>query len=833
MNPTAPPNSSFRLPPSSFSTSLRRRYREFALIARDPVLMISLLYCGLFLFIFVIFPLYRGTANGFLNADATGPWYTRLSLKYFARFFDAYYGPYQRQVFLNTLEMGLLTAFGGTVLGFIFAYTIVRCSPPLKGLIHLLALVPTVSPPFALALSTILLFGRNGLISHKLLGMEFPVGANDVYGLDGLVFVQVITFFSVAYLIVRAMLERLDPSMEEAAHSLGAGKFHIFRTVTLPLLIPGIAGSFLLLFVESLADLGNPLFISGNLTVLSAQIFLAVAGEYDYQKASALAFVLLLPTLVVFLVQRYYVTRRSYVSVTGKPTGGHITVREPYIRWPFIVISLLMCALIVLLYATIIYGSLANAWGSDFSPTLRHWELLVTRGIEAVLDTTFLSAFATPIAALTGMVIAFLVVRKRFSGKDTLDFVSNLGGAVPGTILGIGFVLAFATPPWFVVAILYGFLAFYLATTALKARRQQLLVLLIGTAAGVGLALLFGVLDPFYVMYILGGVYLLLGIVAAVTGGPKSLRGAVGATKQSLASGEIASAQTAGLAMTSSEQSSKRGGWFSRVPRPTWLLLGMGLYLLLFNWIDFVAQPIANLSRAIPRGFWSNAVFQVSDHVKVFFQTPTPLTAIIYTFLSVLVIGDWGLGIRDSAARAVKAATPNPQSLIPNTVLTATLLALVAALCFMGQPLALVGSPFIIIAAFVVRSLPASVRSGVAALQQIDPSIEEASGMLGADAQYTFRKVTLPLIMPALLAGLIFSFTRHMTSLSAIIFLVSARWRIVTASIMSEWEQGGVAIAAGYSTVIIVLVLIAIGVLYFITRKLLGGRGDVDLTLGV
>ncbi|MCX6032468.1 MAG: iron ABC transporter permease [Chloroflexi bacterium] len=787
MNPTAPPN-------SAISTSLRRRYREFALIARDPVLMISLLYCGLFLFIFVIFPLYRGTASGFLNADAAGPWYTRLSLKYFARFFDSYYGPYQRQVLLSTLEMGLLTAFGGTVLGFIFAYTMVRCSPPLKGLIHVLALVPTVSPPFALALSTILLFGRNGLVTHKLLGINFIPGANDVYGLDGLVFVQVITFFSVAYLIVRAMLERLDPSMEEAAHSLGAGKFHIFRTVTLPLLVPGIAGSFLLLFVESLADLGNPLFISGNVTVLSAQIWLAVAGEYDYQKASALAFVLLLPTLAVFLVQRYYVTRRSYVSVTGKPTGGHIMVREPYIRWPFIVVTSLMCVLIVVLYATIIYGSFANAWGTDFSPTLRHWELLVTRGVEAVLDTTFLSAFATPIAALTGMVIAFLVVRKRFSGKDTLDFVSNLGGAVPGTILGIGFVLAFATPPWFVVAILYGFLAFYLVTTALKTRREQLLVLLIGTTAGVGLALLFGVLDPFYVMYILGGVYLLLGIVAFATGrGPRTAKGLL-----------------------------------SRVPRPSWLLLGMGLYLLLFNWIDFVAQPIADLSRAIPRGFWSNAIFQISDHVKVFFQTPTPLTAIVYTFLSVLVIADWRLRIANSPRD--QSEIRNPKSAV---LLTGGLLALIAALCFMGQPLALVGSPFIIIAAFVVRSLPASVRSGVAALQQIDPSIEEASGILGADAQYTFRKVTLPLIMPALLAGLIFSFTRSMTSLSAIIFLVSARWRIVTASIMSEWEQGGVAIAAGYSTVIIVLVMIAIGVLYFVTRKLLGGRGDVDLTLGV
>lgn len=753
--------------PSPFLVSLQRRYREFALIARDPVLMIGLLFCGLFLFIFVVYPLFRGTANGFVDASASGPWYTRLSLKYFARFFDSYYGPYSRQVFWNTLQMGLLTATGGTLLGFIFAYTMVRCNAPLRGFIHLLALVPTVSPPFALALSTILLFGRNGLVTRKLLGMTFGPGINDVYGLDGLVFVQVITFFSVAYLMLRAMLERLDPSMEEAAHSLGAGKLHIFRTVTLPLLIPGIAGSFLLLFVESLADLGNPLFISGNFTVLSAQIWLAVAGEYDYQKASALAFVLLLPTLIVFLVQRYYVTRRSYVSVTGKPTGGHITVKEPWLRWPFIVITYLTCALVVVLYAAIVYGSFATAWGTDFTPTLEWWRLMVTRGVESVLDTTFLSAFATPIAGLTGMLIAFLVVRKKFSGKDTVDFVSNLGGAVPGTILGIGFVLAFSTPPLFVVGVLYALLALYLARTALSARREQWLALIVGTAAGVGLALGGPVLGEAGTYYVLGGIYVALGL----------------------------------------------GAWLRRAGKGlAWMLVGMGLYLFSYDLIEYVAQPIAQFSRSIPRGFWSNAIFQVSDHIKVFFQTPTPLLAIVYAFLSLLALG------KTTGRQRVALAT--------------VFVALIATLCFMGKPLALVGTPFIIIAAFVVRSIPASVRAGVAALQQIDPSIEEASSILGGDAQYTFRKVTLPLIVPALLAGLIFSFTRHMTSLSAIIFLVSARWRIVTASILSEWEQGGVSIAAGYSTVIIIVVFIAIGVLYFITRKILGGRGDVDLTLG-
>jgi iron(III) transport system permease protein len=752
---------------SGWRAALRRRYHEFSLIARDPVLMISLLYCGLFLFIFIVYPLFRGTANGFLDADQTGPWYTRLSAEYVGRFFDSYYGPRSRRVFLDTLRMGVLTATGGTVLGFFFAYTMVRCNVPFKRLIHLLALVPTVSPPFAIALSTILLFGRNGLVTRKLLGMTFQSGANDIYGMDGLVFVQIITFFSVAYLIIRAMLERLDPSMEEAAHSLGAGKFHIFRTVTMPLLIPGIAGSFLLLFVESLADLGNPLFISGNVTVLSAEIFLAVAGEYNYQKASALAFVLLVPTLIVFLLQRYYVSRRSYVSVTGKPTGGQILVKEAWIRWPFIIITYLVCILIVVLYAAIIFGSFSAAWGVDYTPTLNWWRQMLTRGVESILDTTFLSAFATPIAGLTGMVIAFLVVRKRFSGKDTVDFVSNLGGAVPGTILGIGFVLAFSTPPWFVVVVLYALIALFMARTLFDTRREQWIVLAVGTGTGIGLAQLHTLITEAGMLYLLGGIYVGLGVLL----------------------------------------------WLWRRRKTAgWILIGLGAYLIMGNVIEYVAMPIAALSRSLPRGFWSNAIFQFSEHLKVFFQMPLPLSAIVYTFAGVLVVQRLTGRLR-----------------LP---LCAALLAVIGAMCFTGKPLALVGSAYIIIAAYAVRSLPASVRAGIAALQQIDPSIEEASNNLGADAQLTFRRVTLPLILPALLAGLIFSFTRHMTSLSAIIFLVSPQWRIVTASILSEWEQGGVGVAAAYSTTIIVLVLIAIGVLYLVVNKLLGGRGDVDLTLG-
>ncbi len=747
-------------PVISKTSGFLRRYREFALIARDPVLFMSLLFCGIILLVFVFFPLYRAIISGFF--DKTGA----FDLTYFGRYFDSYYGPAMRQVFRDTLVMGLLTATGGTILGFIFAFAVVRCRIPGRNIVHWLAMVPTVSPPFAIALSTILLFGRNGVITRRLLGITFQRGMNDIYGMDGLVFVQIITFFSVAYLILRAMLERLNPSLEEAAESLGAGRFHIFRTVILPLLIPGIAGSFLLLFVESLADLGNPLFIAGNVTVLSAQIFLAVVGEYDYQKASALSFVLLIPTLVVFLVQRYYVNRRSYISVTGKPSSGQIVEKSALIRWIFNVITYLACALIILLYATIIYGSFSTAWGVDFTPTLRWWEATVTRGIEAILDTTFLSALATPVAAITGMVIAFLIVRKQFSGKEVLDFGSNLGGAVPGTILGIGFVLAFNKGQIVMATILYAILALFFVSFATPSRRDQLVLLLLGTGLGIAERVLFPDLEFDTILYIFGGIYGLMALLSLVR---KKMRGAA-------------------------------------------FFAGMAGYLLLFNLIEFVAGPIAAFSREIPRGFFSNAIFQFSDHIKVIFQLSPALLSIAFLFVSALLVreekGAWRVGMGTLS------------------------LAIPCALIYFGKPLALVGTPYIILAAYIVRSLPASVRAGVAALQQIDPSIEEASHILGADSQYTFRKVTLPLILPALLAGLIFSFTRHMTSLSAIIFLVNARWRIVTASILSEWEQGGVSVAAAYSTVIILFVLIAIGILYFLTNRVLRGRGDVDISMG-
>lgn len=753
-------------PVPAWRASLTRRYREFRLISQDPVLAAGLLAVGGFVFVFVIYPLLRVIWQGFFDPSTDA-----FSLKYFARYFDAYYQAYQFQVLRDTILMGVLTATGGTLIGFIFAYTMVRCAVPFPRLLHYLTLLPTISPPFAIAIAAILLFGRAGLVTRQVLGMRFTPGMNDIYGLDGLVFVQIVTYFSVAYLIIRGMLERLDPAMEEAALSLGASKLHIFRTVTLPLLIPGLAGAFLLLFVESLADLGNPLLISGNTTVLSAEIYLAINGQYDQQKGAALSLVLLIPTFTVFLLQRYWVSRRSYVSVTGKPTGGQLMVKEPCIRWTFIALTTLVLLLVFGLYSSILVGSLTRLWGIDYTLDFSHYGEALGRGLNAVLSTTFLSVIATPIAGLLGMIIAFLVVRKAFSGKEALDFTSNLGGAVPGTILGIGYIIAFIEAPTVVVGILYALLAGYLVANAVGTRGRRILVLVIGTAVGYALSRLPGVwlAEPFW-RYVMAASTLI----------------------------------AAGAALPFTEPERRRG------LLAAFLFMAGGL--VVYNLSPLVTAPLAAWGRTLDNVTLSRTVVKAASALRVFTQPTMAILGYTYLALALYIVAQ----IQSRARSWVTAAT----------------LSIAAALIFAGRPLALIGTPYIVIAAYAVRSLPASVRAGIAALQQIDPSIEEASTSLGADTQHTFRRITLPLILPAFIAGLIFAFARHMTSLSAIIFLTTAEWPILTVWILSEVEQGGMSTAAAYSMILIAIVLAAIGLMYAVIGRTLGTSETVDLTLG-
>ncbi|MDX9992012.1 MAG: iron ABC transporter permease [Anaerolineales bacterium] len=571
------------------SGSINRRLNEFRRIGADWTLVSGLLLVVVFLGVGIVYPLFK----------MLGVSFTAEALSYYVRYFSS---PVYLGILWNTVKLGLTVGLLGTVLGFLFAYVQVRVDVPFKRFMHLMALMPIISPPFAVATSAIVLFGRGGLITYKLLGFRY-----NIYGFTGLTAVLTLSLFTVAYMNLQGMLRALDPSLDEAATNLGASKWDVFRTVTIPMLIPGIASSFLLLFVEAIADLANPLVLGGDFTVLASRVYIAISGEYDIFAGSVLSVILLVPSLTVFIVQRYWVSRKSVISVTGKPSGKPTLITNPFIRWGLFGLAMFFSLLILLIYGTVLVGAFTELFGINYALTLRHFQfVLFGLGSQAMLDTSKMSLIATPIAGVLGMLIAWLVVRKNFSGRGLIDFISMLGIALPGTVLGIGYLLAFNRP--------------------LK---------------------------------------------------------------------------------------------------------------------------------------------------------------------------------------------------IDNTILLPALAG--------GNAIA--GGTIALILAYVVRSVPAGVRAGVASLQQIDPSIEEASISLGADSATTFRKITLPLIRPAFLTGLVYSFARSMTSLSAVIFLSTPYAKIMTAQILNEVDAGRFGNAFAYCDILILLVLLVIGFLYLVVGTTTGVERDFGVSL--
>jgi iron(III) transport system permease protein len=569
----------------------RKRSRGLPKIFQDPVLGITLVIMVLFIFISIILPLLSTIRE---STSAEG-----LPL------FQDYLGnPVYQTIVMNTLNLGLIVGLLSTAIGFLFAFVQVKLDVPFKRVMHLIALIPVVSPPFALATATIVLFGRSGVISRGVFGVRY-----DIYGLDGLSIVMSLSFFTIAYLNLRGMMEALDPALDEAATNLGASKWRVFRTVTLPMLVPGIASSFLLIFVEAIADLGNPLVMAGNYEVLATRIYVTIIGLYNPTGAAVLSLILLMPSLTVFFIQRYWISRASVVSVTGKPSGKPQKIDHPLVRWGLFSIVMAICAFIILIYGTIFHGAFVKIPGVRNDFTMEHFDFVLNGlGLQAMQDTTLLSVLATPVAGLIGMIIAYLVVRKEFFGRDGLDFATMLGIAVPGTIIGIGYIVSFNNP------------------------------------------------------------------------------------------------------------------------------ITMNL-------------PLLGEVTLIPKLTGGRAIF---------------------------------------------------------------------------------GGGLAIIMVYIIRSVPAALRAGTAALSQIDPSIEEASISLGADNARTFRRITLPLIRPAFLAGLVYAFARSMTTISAIIFLTTPETKIMTQQILNEVENGRYGNAFAYCVILIGIVMLAIAVLYLTVGSRTGAERQIE-----
>ncbi len=354
---------------------------------------------------------------------------------------------HQVQAFWNSLLLAALVGIIGTALGFLFAFTAARgrLPRPLLTIVDASVLLPLVSPPFTTAIAMIFSFGPRGLITYDLLGLKGVT----VYGLTSTLFSEALTYFPIAYLTLRPILTAIDSNIEGMAFSLGASRWRVFRTVTLPLAIPGLANAFLLLFAASLADFATPLILAGNqFPVLPTQAYLQITGLFDLRGGAALSFALLLPALAVFVLQRYWVSRRFYVTITGKGAGQTpFDSISPAVRGVLLFACAAVATVIVYFYALLLYASLVMALGANHTFTLQHYRVIFTDGAKAIRDTLIIAGFAMPLGGLYGVLLGYLVTKKAFAGRRTMELVSMINYALPGTIVGIAYLIAFNDPP--------------------------------------------------------------------------------------------------------------------------------------------------------------------------------------------------------------------------------------------------------------------------------------------------------------------------------------------------------------------------------------------------
>jgi len=396
-------------------------------------LALSLLALGLLslLAVFVLWPVGKILALSLLAPAG-------LTFAHYAEFFSTWR---LFRILVNSLVVSAVSTAITVLVAVVLAYAVTRTDIPGKRFISLMSLLPLVSPPFLVSLAFILLFGRNGVITRAL-GVD-----GSIYGFHGIVVAQVFTFLPSAYILLANVLGNIDVALEEAAENLGAGAIATLRRVTLALARPGLASAALIVFILCMTDFGNPILVGGRYNVLATEIYAQVVGMNDFAGAATMSVVLLVPCLAAYLINTYWVGSGSYVTVSA---GARTTLRPtpPAVRWSLFAVAGALALGIAVIYALIPLGSFVRLWGSDWSLSWRHYALDSTaEGAWPVWNSVRLAVLTAAVGTVLALVTAYVVERKRPLGARAIAFLSLLPAALPGTVVGVGYILAFNVPP--------------------------------------------------------------------------------------------------------------------------------------------------------------------------------------------------------------------------------------------------------------------------------------------------------------------------------------------------------------------------------------------------
>jgi iron(III) transport system permease protein len=429
----------------------------------DLFIASAVLGCAVMLVMFIAFPVTKALYGAFLNEE--GRWsitaiFDRIGNERVWGL-NCFAGGVRCGVAWNTLFLALLTATGTTILGTMMALMAERSAGPrIQTPLRVVALLPIITPPFVVGLGLILLFGRAGLV-NQFLEYAFDIPPTRwFYGALGVWIAQLFAFTPIAFMIMRGVVQGVAPSLEEAAQTLRADRKQTFFTITLPLLKPGLANAFLVGFIESIADFGNPIVVGGQFAVLSTDIFFAIVGaQYDQGRAASLAWILTIFALAVFAIQRGLLGKQNYTTVSGKGDAGIAMQLPDGVRRTLNAVVYPWLAFTVIVYMFAFAGGFVQTWGRDYTLTLNHFKTafslewgdfgLVWAGTawNSLFTTLKLAGISAPITAAAGLLIAYLLARTEFRGRAMFEFVALLAFAIPGTVLGVSYILAFNVPP--------------------------------------------------------------------------------------------------------------------------------------------------------------------------------------------------------------------------------------------------------------------------------------------------------------------------------------------------------------------------------------------------
>jgi len=391
----------------------------------DPGLVVAFAAVGALLVLFVLYPAVRVLAHPRLADYLAVPQNLRWV-----------------QAARNSLVMMLLSTLTATGIGFLYALATSRRDLPLRRLFQTLSILPLFAPPFMVAFSYILMFGRQGLVTKTLLGLDV-----NIFGWQGLWLVQTVAFFPFAALIISGVLEQVSPTLEYAARNLGATESAVMRTILFPLARPGVAGAALVVAISVLADFGNAVVIAGGYPLLATEAWFRIEGLADLNGAAVVVALLIVPTFALFVLERYWVAQRVYTAVSGKGTRIEQPATPPPIKWLLFAACAVVAILVALVYVGVLAGSVASVWGYKWGPTLAHWRLGLAQGGAQLLTSVKIGALSALLTSAVAVVAAFIATRETLPLRRAVDFLAVLPAALPGVFIGVGYLLAFNAPP--------------------------------------------------------------------------------------------------------------------------------------------------------------------------------------------------------------------------------------------------------------------------------------------------------------------------------------------------------------------------------------------------